>query len=60
MLRSDSQFWRSRPDLREPLMAITERALTVSPTMQDIDGERFNKEVTRVYDEFRKRQAAAV
>jgi len=59
VLRAEARFWQSHPELRERLVAITERAISLFPTVPDIASKTVTREVKRAYEEFQRRQKPA-
>jgi hypothetical protein len=58
MLRADAKFWRNHPELRAQLVEITERTITLFPTVPEIACDLVTKSVTDAYQEFQRRQAS--
>lgn len=56
LLGAEAQFWQSHPELREQLVAITERAIEMFPTVPDVASKTVTRTVRRAYDEFQRRQ----
>jgi hypothetical protein len=56
VLGAEAQFWQSHPKLREQLIGIVERAISLFPTMADIASKTVPHSVRRAYGEFQKRQ----
>lgn len=56
VLGAEAQFWQSHPELREQLIGIVERAISLFPTMPDIASKTVTRSVRRAYGEFQKRQ----
>lgn len=54
VLSAEARFWRSHPELREQLVAITERAISLFPTVPDIASKTVTRAVKRAYEEFQK------
>ena len=52
VLRAEVRFWRIHPELRESLIAITERAVSLFPTVPDLASKTVTRSVRRAYDEF--------
>jgi CDI immunity proteins len=57
VLRSDAKFWQTRPELRERLVALAERAIELFPRRPDVATEIVIDAVTRAFGEFKRRQA---
>jgi hypothetical protein len=56
LLGGEAQFWQSHLELREQLVAITERAIEMFPTVPDVASKTVTRTVRRAYDEFQRRQ----
>jgi CDI immunity proteins len=56
VLGAEARFWQSHPELRAQLVAITERAISLFPTVPDIASKTVTRAVRRAYEEFQKRQ----
>lgn len=52
VLGAEVRFWQSHPELRERVVAITERAMSLFPTVPDIASKTVTRSVRRAYDEF--------
>jgi hypothetical protein len=60
VLGAKAQFWQTHPELSEQAVAITERAISLFPTVPDIASKTVTKAVTRAYEEFKRRQKPVV
>ena len=58
VLHSDAQFWRRSQELRQQLVAITERAIGPPKILPVNAGETGREYVVQAYDEFKKRLTA--
>jgi hypothetical protein len=58
VLHSDAQFWRRRQELRQQLVALTERAIGSAMILPVNAGETERKYIVQAYDEFKKRLTA--
>jgi len=58
VLGAEARFWQSHAELREQLVAITERAISLFPTVPDIASKTVTRAVRRAYEEFQKRQTS--
>ena len=56
VLGAEAQFWQRHPELREQLIAITERAISMFPSVPDVASKTVTRAVRRAYDEFQRRQ----
>ena len=56
LLGAEARFWQSHSELRHQMLAITERAIALFPTVPDVAGKTVTRAVRRAYDEFQKRQ----
>lgn len=56
VLGAEARFWQSHPELRERLVAITEQAISLFPTVPDIASKTVTRSVRRAYDEFQRGQ----
>lgn len=59
LLHAEAQFWRSHLEWREQLVAITERAIAMFPTVPDVASKTVTRTVKERYEEFKKRQISA-
>jgi hypothetical protein len=58
-LGADAGFWQGHPELRDELMAISERAISLFPTMPEVATKTVTRAVTRAYEDFKRRQTPA-
>ena len=58
VLHSDAQFWRRRQELRQQLVALTERAIGSAMILPVNADETERKYIVQAYDEFKKRLTA--
>jgi hypothetical protein len=56
VLGAEARFWQAHPDLCDQLIAITERAILLFPTVPDIASKTVTRAVSRAYEEFQRRQ----
>lgn len=56
LLSAEAQFWQAHSELRDQLIAITERAIALFPTVPDVASKTVTRAVRRAYDEFQKGQ----
>lgn len=56
VLAAEARFWRTHQELRERLMTITERAISLFPTIPDIADETVTEAVTSAYEQFQRLQ----
>jgi hypothetical protein len=56
VLRAEPTFWSSNPGLRERLVEITERAISLFPTMPDIATEVVTGAVMGEYENFQRQK----
>jgi hypothetical protein len=56
VLGVEARFWQSHPELRERLVTIAERAISLFPTVPDIASKTVTRSVRRAYDEFQRGQ----
>lgn len=52
VLRAEERFWQSHPELRERVVAITERTISMFPTVPEIASKTVTRSVRRAYEEF--------
>jgi CDI immunity proteins len=55
VLRAKTQFWRDHSELREQLVAITDRAISLFPTVPDIASGTVIEAVTTAYEKFKRK-----
>lgn len=58
VLGADARLWKKHPELRERLVTITERTISLLPTMPEIASKTVTRTVRRAYEEFQKKQAS--
>jgi hypothetical protein len=56
VLGSEAQFWQGHPELREQVIAITERAISLFPTVPDIASKTVTRAVMDAYEQFQRRR----
>jgi hypothetical protein len=56
VLGAEARFWQSHPELCEPLVSITERAISLFPTVPDIASKTVTRAVKKAYEVFQRRQ----
>jgi hypothetical protein len=54
VLRADSRFWISSPDLRSEAGRIAQRALLLLPSLEEIDRQTAQNAITEAYDIFQR------
>jgi hypothetical protein len=54
VLGAEARFWKSHPELREQLVAISERAISLLPTVPDLASKTVTRTVRRAYEKFQK------
>ena len=57
VLGAEARFWQSHPELRERIVAVAERAISLFPTMPDIASKTVTRSVKRAYEEFQRGQS---
>jgi hypothetical protein len=54
VLGADAAFWRAHPDLHKQLIPITERAISIASTDEDICKEVVIESVSTAYEKFKR------
>lgn len=57
LLHSDPKFWQDHPDLRNRIVAIAQRAISLFPTTPDVATKTVTRAMNKAYAEFQKQQA---
>ena len=55
VLRAETRFWQGHPELRDQLVAIADRVISLFPTMPDIGYETVVEAVTTAYEKFKRK-----
>jgi hypothetical protein len=55
VLGAEARFWTSHRELRHQLIVISERAISLFPTVPDVASKTVTRAVTRAYEEFQRR-----